>query len=103
MPARDELFEALYECWTGTGYTRDGATAMTTTQRGRINRAVVELKRIGASPDEVKVKWKACARQWPNVTITPQTLCAHWSTIAQTTARSSTVDGWLANQRRRHA
>lgn len=96
---RDLIFEALFECWVGGVYSTERARTMTRTQRGRINQAVRELVEIDASPDDVRSRWQALRKQWPNLTITPQALLAHWSTLAGQ-SRASTADEWLSRNRR---
>lgn len=96
MPAeRDELFEAIYECWIGREYTP--ASTITSTERGRINRAAQELRKIGATADDIRVRWEAMRAKWPNLSLTPQALTGNWSTIV--VAPVSQVDRWMQSRR----
>lgn len=77
---KDELYEALFECWLRRPYTTKGT--ITASERGRLNTAVKELRDVGATPADVRSRWACLRSAWPNVTVTPQTLCAHWNTTA---------------------
>jgi hypothetical protein len=68
----DELWEALREIL--------GEVA-TDTERGRRNRALKELRKIGATPDQVKARCRVYARMWPDITLTASALVANWSTL----------------------
>lgn len=93
---KDPLFEAIYECWFGRSW--GSSVSMTATQRGRINRAVKELRAIGATPDQVRTRWGQLTSAWPTLTLTPQTICAHWNTSTGT-ATTSAADRWLERTR----
>jgi hypothetical protein len=77
---KDELYEALFECWLGQPYTAKGT--ITASERGRLNTAVKELRDVGATPEDVRVRWDRLRTAWPTVTLTPQALCTHWNTAA---------------------
>jgi len=75
---RDILFETLAEV-AGHDIAR-----LTSSERGRLNRACKELKSAGADPEQIR----AAARTWrvtyPTATLTPTALAAHWSTLNKT-------------------
>lgn len=97
MAVRDELFEALFESYFRRPYDASIAARLTTTERGRLNRAARELREIGATPDDVRVRWDAAVVRWPKITMTPTALTANWTSLA--TRRVSTADAFLARHR----
>lgn len=97
MP-RDELFEALFECWIGKPYTPLAASSITGTERGRINRAVKELRDVAATPDDVRVRWAAARAKWPTLTLTPQALVGHWSTLESSLRPVTVLSSWKAKK-----
>lgn len=73
----DPLFEAV--CQTcGIDWTRP----LTSSARGRINKAVKELRDAGVTPDLVPSAGKAYRRKFPNAELTPTALAANWATLA---------------------
>jgi hypothetical protein len=40
---------------------------LTSSERGRINRGLKELREIGATPQELKTKWGAYKSKWPKL------------------------------------
>lgn len=75
LPARrrDDVFEAVAEVCFGA----DWQNALTPTARGPLNRAVKELKAVGASPDDVAARAEAYVR-WLGQRPTPMALVKHW-------------------------
>ena len=55
--------------------------AVTASERGRRNKALKELRDIGATPDEVRKRCKAYRRMWPDITLTAAALAANWTTL----------------------
>lgn len=98
MATRDEVFEALFECFFRIPYASDIAARLTTTERGRLNRAARELREVGATPDDVRVRWDAAVVRWPKITMTPTALAANWSSLA-TSRKLSSADAFLARHR----
>ena len=71
----DLLFEAIARaCNIDIGQ-------LTGTSRGQLNKAVKELKDIGATPDHVGDKARAYRRQYENATLTPMALVKHWPSL----------------------
>lgn len=97
MAVRDALFEALFECYFRRPYDAAMAARLTRTERGRLNRAARELREVGATPDDVRVRWDAAVIRWPKITMTPTALSGNWAALA--TSRVSTADAFLARHR----
>lgn len=72
----DVLFETVAEvCGI------DWRQPMTKSERGRLNRAVRELREVGATPDEVRRKAVAYRLRWPDIDLTPTALAANWTKV----------------------
>jgi len=71
-PKTDELWDTL-EAELGE--------AVTASERGRRNKALKELRDIGATPGEVRKRCKAYRRMWPDITLTATALAANWTTL----------------------
>ena len=70
--ASDELWDVL-EVELGE--------AVTASERGRRNKALKELRDIGATPGQVHKRCKAYRRMWPDITLTATALAANWTTL----------------------
>lgn len=70
---RDEVFESV--C-TGTGIDWNEVTA---SERAKINKAVKELKEVGATPEMVLARCRVWPSKYPEAVLTPLALAAHWS------------------------
>ena len=75
--SRDRLFEAVAEVWIG-GYDID---TITRSERGRINTALTELRRIGATPEEVISRGRVWVKKWPDTPASPQALVRNWNAL----------------------
>lgn len=53
----------------------------TTSERGRWNRAVSELREAGATPEEIKLRSRAYRKRWPDVSFTVSALAANWGSL----------------------
>lgn len=98
MRERDELFEAMIDV------LRLDASQLTRSERGRINRALAELREVCATPDQLRKRAAAYRRQWPDCTLTATAIAANWArlgpqplTFAQCEARLQEM--WLRRQR----
>jgi hypothetical protein len=80
---RDLLFEKVAEV-CGSDLAR-----LTNSERGRINKATADLRSAGATPEQVAVAATTWRRTYPNATLTPTALSAHWSTLVTTTNSNS--------------
>ncbi|MBI1757994.1 MAG: hypothetical protein HYR62_01980 [Actinobacteria bacterium] len=80
---RDDLWDAIVDaCHVDT-------TSMTGPARGACNRAVAELRKIGASPGEIARHAEAFREHWPGVTLTPSALVRRWSEVGQPPPRAA--------------
>lgn len=94
MP-KDEVFEAIFECWIGIDYSTIGAGALTRTERGRINTAARDVREIGGTGDDFRVRWEAARAKWPGLTLTPQAIVGNWSTLlAPAAGRPRASNDW---------
>lgn len=74
---RDLLFEAVVEVCYGTDHQ-----AITRTERSRVNRALRELREIGATPEDVYARAAEYQARSPDYPLTPQTLTKLWTDLA---------------------
>ena len=73
MRPPDEVWDQLVlECGATT-------SEMTKSERGRYNRAVKELKEVGATAKEISQRAAIYRSTYPNVSVTPNGLVVHWS------------------------
>lgn len=73
---RDEVFEAVCVA------CRIDWTQLTDTARGPVNRAVRELKAVGATPEAIFDRAWTFEIRYPDITITPMALAKHWPALA---------------------
>ena len=59
----------------------DPAT-LTRTARGAVNKALKELREIGATPADLEAKAAAYRKTWPGMSLTPTALVKHWAQLA---------------------
>lgn len=57
--------------------------SLTPSLRGSMNKAVAELKRVGASPEDVAERARRYRRQMPKARLTPSALAKHWSMLGE--------------------
>lgn len=69
---RDELFEAMCEAF---------GQPETPSERGRINRALSELRKAEATPEQVAERFAEATRRW-GTKVSPQTLASRWGSLA---------------------
>lgn len=50
--------------------------------RGAYNRAVAELREVGATPDDVAARAARYRAEWPQAALTPSALSRHWGELA---------------------
>lgn len=70
---RDYLFEAV------ASVAGHSLQTLTSSERGRLNRATKELREVGATPEDVVAAAKVWKQKYPNATLTATALAAHWS------------------------
>lgn len=82
----DLLFDAVVRA------TRQDPKRLTSSERGRINRALKDLRQVGATPEQVA----AAAARWPQIypgaTLTATAIAANWTTILPTRIASRACD-----------
>lgn len=72
---RDEAFEELARV-CGHDLTR-----LTGAERGRLNRALMEIRGAGGDPEAIRSAAREWRRRYPQATMTPTALAAHWSSL----------------------
>jgi hypothetical protein len=69
----DEIWDQLVlECGADT-------SEMTKSERGRYNKAVKELKEVGATAKDISQRAAVYRSTYPNLHVTPNALVVHWS------------------------
>ena len=77
------LFCALVEEWLGHPY-EVVADRLTRSERGRVNRAVAELRAVGVDdPDEIHRRALIYRVRFPGCPVTPQALTANWTVCSE--------------------
>lgn len=71
---KDEIWESLL---TACGIPL--TATISPSARGAYNRAVKDLKSMGASPEMIAARGKAFSRKWPSVSLTPTALVRRWN------------------------
>ncbi len=80
---RQLLFCALVEEWLGHPYEAV-ADRLTRSERGRVNRAVAELRAVGVDdPDEIHRRALIYRLRFPGCPVTPQALTANWTVCSE--------------------
>jgi len=74
---RDLLFEAVVEVCYGVPHDQ-----LTDTERSRVNRAVAELRKVSATPEDVFSRAVEYRARSPDYPLTPQTLTKLWTDLA---------------------
>lgn len=82
--------------WEAMEYVM-GHSPTTKTERGRWNKAVKELREVGATPDDLVLRATSYRRRWPDIDMTPTGIVANWDLLA--TAQQGTVTTRLAQLR----
>jgi hypothetical protein len=77
------LFCALVEEWLGQPYEAV-ADRLTRSERGRVNRAIAELRAVGVDdPDEIHRRALIYRLRFPGCPVTPQALTANWTVCGE--------------------
>lgn len=84
----DVVFDAVAQV---CGHDIDRLTAA---ERGRINRACKDLRTVEASPDQIRLAASRWKQIYPNATLTPTAIAAHWSrlTASSNTGKAPEID-----------
>lgn len=61
--------------------------------RGAYNRAVGDLRKVGATPGEVRDRCAGFRMRWPNASLTPTALARRWAECAEQAAMTPRVNG----------
>lgn len=72
---RDELFEALCQV-TGNDWHQ-----LTPTGRGSVNKALKDLRSVGATPSEIRTRAAYWPKLFPDAKLTPPALAKHWAAL----------------------
>ena len=67
------LWDKVAERWFPTG--------VPTGQRSRIGKIVRDLKEMGATPELIDGAYLAHEREWPGLSVTPESLVKHWGKL----------------------
>lgn len=73
--ARDPLWDALIEA---CGFTH---VTPTPPERGAWNKALKDIRAVGATPGLIHERARAYRKTWPNVRLTPSALARHWGSL----------------------
>jgi len=79
----DELWEAMIEA---CGYELSDITASV---RGRLNKALKELREVNATADQIRGAAAAYRKMYPNFTLTPNAMVSNWAQIRPKTTRTT--------------
>lgn len=60
------------------------SSRLTSSERGRTNKAVKMLREVGATPDEIESASRRWTTVFPGATITPTAIAAHWTRLLPT-------------------
>lgn len=72
----DHIWDAVIE---SCGLNAD---ELTTSSRGAINKAVQQLKQVGATPDDIHARARQHLTKWSNVSLTPTSLAKNWAQLS---------------------
>jgi hypothetical protein len=84
---KDELFEAVAAV---CGIT---IAELTKTSRGPLNGTVAQLRSVGATPNQVKVRANRYRQRYPDTSLTPSALAKHWPSLAEQVQNGRGVSG----------
>lgn len=71
-------------------------TELTPSARGSANRALAELRSVGADGDELQARARRYRQRWPDMELTPTALAKHWASLANDRASAAGVVDVLA-------
>lgn len=75
---------------------------LTGSERGRINKALKELREVNATPDELAARAKSYTVKYPGAALTPTALAANWSQLTPARQQQSNVCRDCGQQLDRH-
>lgn len=100
-PPHQAIFEAVWEEWTGHIWIN--GTKMSSTQRGKINDVVRQLRKMDESAEEFRARSAEYRRQHPDWEYTPHAVMGHWSTLEPREEERRWSEDVLAEEARRDA
>jgi len=65
---------------------------LTAAERGKINRALKDLRTVNATPDQIRLAANRWRQIYPNATLTPTAIASHWSRLTASTATAKVDD-----------
>lgn len=83
---QDHLFDAV------CSITGHDPKQLTSSERGKINRALKDLRSVNATPSDVIARAAVWRTRYPNATLTPTALASHWSSLQRPTTVVEHVD-----------
>lgn len=86
--------DQLWEVWTRYKY-QTTAPVITRSERGRINRALKELREVNATPEELSAKISAYVRKFPNCEVTITAIAANWGSLTAARPVSRTMNAYV--------
>lgn len=87
---RDHLWEAVMDA-CGVD-----AAAIPRAARGAYNRAVKDLRDVGATPEQIRDRAAVFRLTWPGASLTPTALARRWSEVSRLQPRPATTDQRVA-------
>ena len=87
-PKRDEIWDALLE---SCGIDPDGP--FTSSARGAYNRAVAQMRRVRATPADVRTRADVYRVRFPRSPLTPSALCRHYAELKPARKARNSGDG----------
>lgn len=82
---RDELFDSLISV------LELDTSELTTSARGPLNRALKDLRSVGATPDEIRLRAGRWSEHFPGATLTGPALAKHWPMLARPSPTRTTT------------
>lgn len=82
-PPFGALFEALADACSIE------LPSLTSSLRGAMNKAVSDLRKVGATAEEVAVRADRYRRAMPQARLTPTALAKHWAMLGEVSTRAS--------------
>lgn len=89
--ARNEVWDAVCLV-TGTDSSK-----LTVSGASSLGKVVKELKEVGATPDEIKVRARRYVNRYPNISLTPTALTKHWANLGESDRPRERVDALPAH------
>ncbi len=90
---RNILWDALVAAIYGDGFVP------TSTERGRLNKAIKELNEVNATPQQVGERVAEYRRRYQDAALTPQALTGNWSSLNGAKGRSAAEEADLQRSR----